>query len=185
MSTPQPDPLSNVEQARWFADEVQAHESSLRLYLRGSFPAVRDVDDVVQESFLRVWKARAEQPVHSAKAFLYRIARNVALDLVRRRRVAPLDPVGELAELGVMDERPGVLDALGTNERIAMLTEALDALPTRCREAVILCKLQGKSYREAALALGVSEKTIGEHVYRGTQRLGEELNKRGITSFCP
>jgi RNA polymerase sigma-70 factor (ECF subfamily) len=183
VSSPQSEKISPVDQARWFADEVHAHESSLRSYLRGSFPAVRDVDDVVQESFLRVWKARAQRPVHSTKAFLFRIARNVALDFVRRSRTSPIAPVGELAELPVIDERSGAADTLVVRERIAVLTEALEALPRRCREVVVRCKLQGQSYREAADALGLSEKTVTEHVYRGTQRLGEELHKRGVDSF--
>lgn len=183
LSSPQSENVSDVDQARWFADEVHTHESSLRSYLRGSFPAVRDVDDVVQESFLRIWKARAEYPVRSAKGFLFRIARNLALDTVRRRKTSPLEQVGELTEMRVLDERPGVVDALSANEKLAVLADALDALPARCREVVILCKLQGKSYREAAHTLHLSEKTVAEHVYRGTRRLGEELNKRGIYTF--
>lgn len=185
MSSSPPENVPSVDQSRWFIDEVHAHETSLRSYLRGSFPAVRDVDDVVQESYLRVWKARAAQPVRSAKAFLFRVARNVALDLVRRGRAEPLDPAGELAHLSIIDEGPSAVDELGAHERIVILTDALDALPARCREVLILCKLQGKSYREAAVALGLSEKTIAEHVYRGTQRLGEELNRRGAHTFRP
>jgi RNA polymerase sigma-70 factor (ECF subfamily) len=88
-----------------------------------------------------------------------------------------------LAELPVIDERSGAADTLVVRERIAVLTEALEALPRRCREVVVRCKLQGQSYREAADALGLSEKTVTEHVYRGTQRLGEELHKRGVDSF--
>jgi|GEM_PF-6457756 len=55
-----------TDQARWFAEEVHPHESSLRAYLRGAFPSVRDVDDVVQESFLRIWGARAARPARAA-----------------------------------------------------------------------------------------------------------------------
>jgi hypothetical protein len=56
-------PLPAPIPARWFAEEVQPHEASLRAYMRGAFPMVRDVDDVVQESYLRVWRARAAQPI--------------------------------------------------------------------------------------------------------------------------
>lgn len=68
-----------MEQAQWFANEVHAHASQLKAYLRGAFPSVRDVDDVVQESYLRIWKARAIHPIESAKTFLFTIARRVAL----------------------------------------------------------------------------------------------------------
>lgn len=185
MSLPQPENISTADEARWFADEVHVHERSLRSYLQGSFPSVRDVDDVVQESYLRVWRARAGQPIQFARAFLFRIARNVALDLVRRHRSSPVEPVGDLAGLAVLDDKAAVVETISTHEKIALLVDALDALPRRCREIVILCKLEGKSYREVATALGLSEKTVAEHVYRGAQRLGEELGKRGVRAFGP
>ncbi|MGH7946665.1 MAG: RNA polymerase sigma factor [Opitutaceae bacterium] len=146
---------------------------------------MRDVDDVVQESYLRVWRARAAQPIESARAFLFRVARNIALDLVRRDRRAPLEQVGDLAELDVVDESESsdVRHGVVTRERIALITEALDALPSRQRQLVILCKLQGLSHRTAAEQLGLAEKTVTEHVYRGVQRLGEELQRRGLYHF--
>src|SRR5580693_2470646 len=65
------DQASSVEQIRWFTEEVHPHEPSLRAYLNGSFPTVRDLDDVVQESYLRIWQARAAYPIGSARAFLF------------------------------------------------------------------------------------------------------------------
>ena len=46
------------DQERWFAEEIQPHEPALRAYLRSRFPEVRDVDDLVQESFTRVLQSR-------------------------------------------------------------------------------------------------------------------------------
>ena len=57
MSTPSP------EQALWFAEEVQVHEAMLRSWLRSRFPALSDVDDVVQEAMTRVWRAHEAGPV--------------------------------------------------------------------------------------------------------------------------
>jgi RNA polymerase sigma-70 factor (ECF subfamily) len=172
-----------AEPARWFREEVHAHDSQLKSYLRGLFPAVRDVDDVVQESYLRIWKRHTASPIGFAKAFLFRVARNVALDLLRRRRTSLIEPVGDLAALDVMDDKPDAADALTADERIALLVESLDCLPSRCRTIVIRCKLQGHSHRDIASDLGISEKTVAEHVYRGAQRLGEELHRRGVHSF--
>ena len=86
---PSPAPLDEVRgpeptAARWFAEEVHPHESHLRSYLRGRIPADRDVDDVVQDSYLRVWRARAARPIHSATAFHFTIARHLALDALQR-----------------------------------------------------------------------------------------------------
>ena len=62
----------------------------LKAYLRGSFPSVRDVEDVAQESYLRVWKAYATRPIRSAKALFYTVARRVALNVVRSQRRSPV-----------------------------------------------------------------------------------------------
>lgn len=159
------------------------HDGQLKAFLRGSFPSVRDVDDVVQESYLRLWTRHATRPIASGKAFLFRVARNVALDLMRRRRTSLIEPVGDLAALDVIDDRPNAADTLTASERIALLVDALDCLSPRCRTIVIRCKLQGQSYRDVADELGISEKTVAEHVYRGVQRLGEELQKRDVLNF--
>ena len=58
---------SHTDQARWFAEEVQPHDAQLRAYLRGAFPTACDVDDVMQESYLRVWRVRATGPISSAR----------------------------------------------------------------------------------------------------------------------
>jgi len=84
---------------------VHLHDSSLKAYLRGSFPSVRDIDDVVQESYLRVWKARASQPIKSAKGFLFTVARRLALDLIRRERRSPLVAVTDLDRLFILDQQ--------------------------------------------------------------------------------
>jgi RNA polymerase sigma-70 factor (ECF subfamily) len=67
---------------------------------------------------------------------------------------------------------------------VAALAAALEALPARQRAAVTLCRLEGLSYREAAARLGVAEKTVAEQVYRGVQRLGVELQRRGAEEFA-
>jgi RNA polymerase sigma factor (sigma-70 family) len=186
VSPPHPEPASSADQSRWFANEVQAHEASLRSYLHGSFPRVRDVDDVVQESYLRIWRTRAAEPIRSARAFLFRVARNIALDLVRRNKNSPITAVGDLAELPVIEDKRGVAETISIDEKVALLADAIAALPPRCRQVVMLCKLKGLTHREAAAELGISERTVDEQILRGLKRLDEELRKRGVSScFAP
>ena len=171
------------ESTRWFTEEVHPHEASLRSYLHGSFPAVRDVDDVVQESYLRVWRARASHPIASARAFLFKVARHLALDLVRRQRVSPLEAVDDLASLPVIEDGASVAERVSTQEKIRLLADAIEALPARCREVVVLRKLQSLSQRETALQLGLSEKTVEAQLARGLQRCEEYLRRRGVRSY--
>jgi RNA polymerase sigma-70 factor (ECF subfamily) len=173
------DPALPADHFRWFTDEVHAHDRQLRAYLRASFPAVRDLDDVVQDSYLRIWKARAAHPIRSAKAFLFTIARRLAIKRVQKNRAAPLDAVGDLAELRVIADEPNPAEALGYREKVALLAEALAMLPARCREIVILRKLHCLPQREVAAQLGLSERTVENQLARGVKRCEQFFRQRG------
>jgi len=167
----------NSDRAQWFVEEVQQHERSLRTYLHSSFPAVRDVDDIVQESFLRVWRAKASHPIITAKAFLFQVARHLAIDRMRREKISPIVTVIDSHSLSVLDDRPDAAQAACTNHEIRLLADAIDALPARCREIVILRKLKGVSQKEIAARLGISEQTVQVQAARGLKRCEEFLRK--------
>jgi RNA polymerase sigma-70 factor (ECF subfamily) len=178
-----PDSSATVDHHRWFAEEVQPHASQLKAYVRGAFPAVRDVDDIVQESYLRIWKTRATHPIQSAKAFLFTVARHVALNFLQRQRSSPVIAVVDLSPLPVCEDSPGGYEALSRNEKRQLLVAALATLPPRCREITVLRKLQGIPQRDVAAALGLSERTVEEQVARGVRRCEDYLRRRGVNSY--
>jgi RNA polymerase sigma factor (sigma-70 family) len=180
---PMPPPTPPTEQTRWFTEEVNPHGASLKAYLRGSFPSVRDVDDVVQESFLRVWKARAAQPIASAKAFLFKVARHLALDTIRKHRNSPLEAGCDFAALRVIDPNPDAARALLTADLRNHLADALVALPARHRNVIVLHKLQGLGHREVAAQLGLTERTAQKYCQEGMAHCARFLQARGIETF--
>lgn len=174
---------AELQDLRWFAEEVHPHEPCLRAYLRNAFPVVRDVDDVVQESFLRTWRTRESQPIRSARAFLFQVARRIALDLLRRNRRAPFEAVTDLAALPALETAPSGAEAVSVQERLHLVADAVEALPPRCRQVVILRKLQGVSQREVAARLGLAEKTVEAQLARGIARLEDYLRRRGVRGW--
>lgn len=170
-AAPQPSPDVEIEQCRWFTEEVHPHGAQLKLYLRKAFPSVRDVEDVVQESYVRIWKARAAQPIRSAKGFLFEVARRLAIDFTRHQARSPIDAIPDFPELSVIEDRPGIAEAVSTKEEVAVLARALDALPTRCREVMILRQIEGRSQKEIAAQLRLSELTVQTHVVQGLRRM--------------
>lgn len=169
-----------AEHARWFANEVHAHDAQVKAYLRGSFPGIRDVDDVVQESYLRIWKARTSQPFRCVRGFLFRVARNVALNLLNRQRISPIDCVRDLDALPVVEDRPNAAASACAREELLLLARAIDSLPARCREIVILRRIRNISQKEIAARLGISEKTVEVQVVRGVKRCGDYLRRHGV-----
>ena len=168
------------ERTRWFVQEVHPHDAALKKYLRGSFPSVRDVEDLVQESYLRVWQRHLLRPLSSARCFLYRVARNLAVDTLRRATISPVACVAEIAELPVADGQPDAAAITSVAEETAILLEAIESLPPRCREVLVLRKLGGLSIREIAHQLGISEGTVELHGAKGMRRCANYLRERNI-----
>lgn len=178
-----PQRAPSADQDHWFREEVHAHDASLKAYLRSSFPAMRDVDDMVQESYLRIWKTRLDRPITCAKAFLFRIARHVAIDKIRRSQSVVVESHGDMSEVLVADHKPNAAEALSHREKVDLLAHALAALPKGCREIVILRRLKCLSQKEVAARLGISERTVESQFARGLDLCEIYLRKRGVHGF--
>ena len=177
-SAPETSPA--VDHARWFSEQVQPHEPMLRAWLEARFPSLSETDDLVQESYARLIRAQETGRVKNAKTYLFATALHAALDLVRRKKVVSFEYVRELDRLGLVEDRPNASEAAIRNEELAILREAVTALPTRCRQVFTLRKLYGLSHREIAAQLNLSEKTIEEHVNRAMRRCAKFLRSRGL-----
>lgn len=158
------------EQARWFAEHVLPHEPMLRAWLRSKFTSEVDHDDIVQEAFLRLLQAREEDKLESPKAFLFAIARNLAVDRMRRRQVARAEPLAsEVVDL-FFDDGVDVAETVARNQELELLTEAIQSLPDRCRQVFTLRKVYGLSQSEIAKTLGISEHTASAQLTIGLHK---------------
>lgn len=178
---PPEDPLL----ARWFVENLQPHETMLRAWLRSQFPAERDIDDLVQESFLRVIEASRQQAIASPKAFLFATARNLALGRIRHQRVTGDFSLTETDAESVWDEGANVADEVARSQEIALLTEAIQSLPERCRQIITLRKIYGLSQKDVAAQLGISEHTVEAQGTIGLRKITEYLQRRKVQPFRP
>ena len=166
----------------WFAEEVQPHESSLRSYLRSVFPSLPDIDDLVQESYARLLRAKRAGRVSYAKAFLFTTARNAALDFFRRRKVVSIDGVADLTELTVVEEGPDASEAVNKQQELEMLSAAVRDLPDRCRQVMTLRLLYGMAHKEIAAELGISEHTVKAQLAKGMRRCADYFEQHGVST---
>ncbi len=169
------------ENSRWFASEVEPHESSLRSYLRNVFPALPDLDDLVQESYARLIRAKDAGRVSYAKAFLFTTARNAALDLFRRRNVVAIELVADFAKLHVLDDRPDAAEAVSRQQELEMLAGAVRDLPARCRQVMTLRLLYGMAQKDIAADLRISEHTVKTQLAKGMRRCAAYFDERGVS----
>jgi RNA polymerase sigma-70 factor (ECF subfamily) len=175
-----PDSVPASDHSRWFAEEVQPYEPALRAYLHGQFPSLVDQDDIVQDAYSRLLRARQTGEIRHPKAFLFTIARNVALDVFRRNRTVSIDDIADAGEFAVFDDDAGVAEAVSRKQELALLAEAINSLPRRCRRVLKLRKIYGLSHKEIAARLGISERTVGVQVGKGIRRCVEFMQSRGV-----
>lgn len=116
--------------------------------------------DVSQEAFVRLWLARKHMTDESVRPFLYRVARNLAADELRRRSVrsrwAASQPEAET------DAGPEAI--LHAKERDSKMAHAVQGLAPRRREALILAYVHGLSYQEIAKVMGISVATVRNQI---------------------
>jgi RNA polymerase sigma-70 factor, ECF subfamily len=127
-------------------------------------------EDCVQDAFVQAFKAWSRwRPEAPAEAWLHRIALNLARSHQRKQRIRE---VGELIRrLGVPADPPDPAEEALRPELVPILRR----LPPQLSAAVVLRHYHGYSNREIAFALGVSERTVGERLRQGLQRLRDEL----------
>lgn len=159
-------------------EHVRLHEPALRGYLRSQFPSL-DADDVVQESYLKLLRARAACQITAVKAYFFSIARNTALTILRRRRLFSDIPVNELPDSFVLEPRPDAAEMVDSRQRIELAIEAIDRLPARCREVLKLATIEGKSTTEIAAQLRISENTVRVQLARGIKKCAHFLREEG------
>ena len=170
----------HLDHVRWFREELEPHEKELRAYLRGRFPTLPDLDDLIQETYARVFKARSNGGVQVARPYLFATARNAALDYFRRRNIAPIE-LGENVLSNVVEDKPDAAEVASHNQEIALLHEAIATLPDRCRQVLIMRRIEGRPHAEVAKELGISEKTIDAHLCLALFKCRAYLLEKGVS----
>jgi len=158
------------DETQWFEEHLQPHEPMLRGWLKSRFPEDCDIDDVLQESYIRVLNARKKGELRSPKAFLFATARNLAVDVVRRQNFLNAEALVESDSLSVLDGDEGVRERIARNQELEMLTKAIQALPERCRRIFTLRKVYNLSQAEIAAKMGVSVHTVSAQLTIGIRK---------------
>jgi len=166
-------PPETTEEERWFAENLQPHEAMLRAWLQSRYPSGVDVDDVIQEAFVKVLGARKKSRVNAPKAFLFATARNLALNAIRYTNVRGGDVMPQLDDLEVLDERAGVHETVARNQELEILTKAIQTLPDRCRQIFTLRKVYGMSQRDIAKKLNISARTVNAQISIGVNKVAD------------
>ncbi|WP_343748177.1 RNA polymerase sigma-70 factor [Fluviicola sp.] len=137
-----------------------------------------DADELLQDLFVKIWEKREQVSLElSFEAYLYRIVQHIAIDYLRKlSRQAKLY---EQVQLGTTEITDDTMELLQAKETQNLLDEAVSLLPEQRRLAFTLCKIEGKSHKEAAEIMKISPNTVHNHLVKAVGAVRDHLEKSG------
>ena len=177
-----------TQPAEWQAPtwEEIVREHSARVYrlayrLTGNR---HDAEDLTQETFIRVFRSLDSYVPGTFEGWLHRITTNLFLDQARRRKRIRMDATGdETAQWPSGDQLASPERAYEHGNLDSDVQRALDGLLPEYRAAVVLCDIEGLSYEEIAVTLGIKLGTVRSRIHRGRAQLRAALEHRRPVSL--
>ncbi|KAF1072456.1 MAG: putative RNA polymerase sigma factor FecI [Pseudomonas citronellolis] len=151
----------------------------LIVYLNRTLRDRQNAADVTQEAFLRLLDRKADDHVEQPRAFLFKTAVNLSIDLHRRARVRRSEALESLDLEERLDERCPQGEAI-RDQQLRLLRRALDELPENCRRAFLLRKLDGCSHGEIAEQMGISRDMVEKHIVNAMKHCRLRLKRWGV-----
>ncbi len=150
---------------------LASRESLRRVVARIAPPS--EIEDIVQETYVRICQVKNPQAVVSHKSFIFATARNLALDYQKQSYVKLVDGIDDWSEFEniITDaSTDSPFKEKVASDEFAEMCEAIRLLPVQCRKVFVLKKVYGYSQKEIAQELGLSQSTIEKHISAGTKK---------------
>ncbi|HEC00831.1 MAG TPA: RNA polymerase sigma factor [Sphingomonadales bacterium] len=153
------------------------HSKRLVGYVYNFLRSENEAEEVAQEAFLKLHSAKKPEEITSQKAFLYRIAHNLAMNTLRRRKIVRFDTGIDMEEIEVESNEPLADQQLSSKQEFKLFCEAVESLPPKCRQAFTLRVIHKKSFKEVSQELNIAISTAEKHVLRGMRECQHYMEK--------
>jgi len=155
----------------WFGREILPLEAALMEFLQHNWRNRSDLTDFRQDVYVRVYQAALKELPEQPRQFLFATARNLLIDRVRHEQVIPIEAAADLEALEIAVDAPAPDRTLMARDELRRVQAALDRLPRREREAIVLGRVEGLTRREIALRMGIAESAVAQYLSRGIRGL--------------
>jgi RNA polymerase sigma factor (sigma-70 family) len=159
----------------WFVRKVLPLEAMLVQYLHHNWRNKAEIRDLLHDVYVRVYQAAQKQLPDNTRAFVFITARNLLITRARQENVVSIEAVADLDTLDVASEDAGPERNAIARDELRRLQSALDHLAPRCREALLLRRVEGLSRGEIAQRMGIGEHTVKEYLASAMWMLADIL----------
>lgn len=140
------------------------HNTFLMKFLSGFLPAQHDIEDVAQEAYLRAYIAEQGESIEQPKAFLFRVAKNLALTRLTRKSRQITDYIEEAGASVLSDTASATDYEVEAQQCIGLYCEAVASLPKKCRQVFLLRKVHGLAHKEIGRRMSLSISSVEKYL---------------------
>lgn len=139
-------------------------------------------EDIVQEVFIELWKKREVLSIHtSLKAYLRQAVVNRSLNYIKNKKRLRWESDADAVETPLMEDN--AFDQMHAADLERMIQRAIASLPEKCRLVFVLSRWEDMSHKDIAESLGISVKTVENHMTKALKLMRQTLSKAGFLSF--
>lgn len=153
---------------------------SLRRYLSKFRGRQQDVEDLAQEAFVKAFAVEKDTDIEDPKAFLFRVARNLALNEVRKSARSPTDTLEDFGGADVVIGEEAIADEkLDARNKLMVFATAMAELSPRCREVFWMARVDGLKYKQIATRLNITVSAVEKNVARALLKCAQRFRIEG------
>ncbi len=152
-------------------------EDALRAFLTRFLKCHNDIDDTLYEAYARTYRAMANQTIESPRAFLFRTAKNLALNELKRHSTQFESNFAELKIDDIASAEPSLEERLMEDQQRQLLNQAIEQLPKQCRKAFVLRKQHHFSHKSISEKLNISVRTVERHMANAVVKCSEYIRQ--------
>ena len=164
--------MSNDKKDHGIIDTFIHYESAIKRFLGRILYRPEDVDEIAQETFLKAYSAKHKSDILSPKAYLFRVAKNIALRELTRKSVKMTDYLEDAiaSDEGVMGGVDSLEDEVIAQQKVSSYCGAIVSMPPQCRKVFLLRKVHAKSHKEIAESLQITVSAVEKHIATGVKK---------------
>lgn len=157
------------------------NEKAIRRYISRYRSDTHDIEDFTQETFLKGFAAEIRSEIREPKAFLFKIARNIALLDIRKKKRGPTVLIEDFSrsELILDEGQPMADEWLDGRRKLALFAKAVANLPPKCRKAFLMRRVENLHYKQIANRMNISVSAVEKHVTSGLLKCNAYLRDHG------
>jgi len=161
----------------------QETQGFLRRYLRRFYKNPQDIEDAMQEGFLKSFEIEKKQNITTPSAYLFKTIRNFACRDLRKKSRLKIIGIEDIDLPSLTIDRRAIENSLESRQNLSIFCTAADLLPEQCRKAFLLRKVYGFSQKEIAGMMGISVSTVEKHLAKAVRRVIEHMDQHGDDIF--